>query len=295
MPTEPLTASVHVEARPERVFAYFTEPEAMVRWMGDYAVLAAAPGGEFAVNIKGVAVRGRYLEVEPPHRVVISWGHAGSERLPPGASTVEVRLTADGGGTRVEITHRGLPEPEATRHKEGWGYFLGRLAVAAAAGRVSRGWVGAIRPIAAAVIRHGDRILVWDDHDPVTGDTVAVPLAGGIEFGETGETAIARELGEEIATTPSRIRYLGLLEDIFVWAGEQRHELYLIYEVELADARIYELDEIEVVEEDGSSYQARWRALSDFGGSARLVPEGLLDLIQRSAGPTGAAAGVERA
>jgi uncharacterized protein YndB with AHSA1/START domain len=126
---EPFTASVHVEAQPERVFAYFTEPEAMIRWMGDYAVLDATPGGEFTVDIGGVPVRGRYLEVEPPHRLLISWGHAGSELLPPGASTVEVRLVAAAGGTEVRIVHSGLPEPEAAKHAQGWPHFLRRLAV----------------------------------------------------------------------------------------------------------------------------------------------------------------------
>ena len=93
MAAEPLTASVHIEATPEQVFEYFTSPEAIVRWMGDYALLQPTPGGAFEVDINGVPVRGRYLEVEPPHRLLISWGHAGSDRLPPGASTVEVRLS----------------------------------------------------------------------------------------------------------------------------------------------------------------------------------------------------------
>jgi uncharacterized protein YndB with AHSA1/START domain len=131
MPADAITAAVHVEARPERVYAYFTEPDAMVRWMGEFARLDATAGGEFAVDIQGVPVRGRYIELEPPHRLVISWGHAGSDRLPPGASTLEVHLRPDGGGTRVEITHRGLPEPEASRHEQGWIHFLGRLAHAA--------------------------------------------------------------------------------------------------------------------------------------------------------------------
>ena len=129
---EPLTASVHVAARPERVFPFFTDPEALVRWMGDYAVLDATPGGEFTVDIGGVPVRGRYLEVQPPHRLLISWGHAGSERLPPGASTVEVRFVAAGDGTRVEIVHSGLPAEEAAKHAKGWPYFLDRLAVESA-------------------------------------------------------------------------------------------------------------------------------------------------------------------
>jgi uncharacterized protein YndB with AHSA1/START domain len=128
---EPLRAAIHIDAEPPQVFAYFTRPEAMVRWMGEFAHLDARPGGEFAVDIRGVPVRGRYLEVDPPTRLLISWGHAGSDRLPPGASTLEVRLTPEHGGTRVEITHRGLPEPEATRHLSGWRYFLVRLAGAA--------------------------------------------------------------------------------------------------------------------------------------------------------------------
>ena len=126
---DPYTASVHVAARPERVFAFFTQPEAMVRWMGDYAVLDATPGGEFTVDIDGVPVRGRYLEIEPPHRLLISWDHAGSERLPPGASTVEVLVTEADGGTRVEIIHSGLPGPEGAKHARGWPHFLRRLAV----------------------------------------------------------------------------------------------------------------------------------------------------------------------
>jgi uncharacterized protein YndB with AHSA1/START domain len=81
-----------------------------------------------------VPVRGRYLEVDPPHRLLISWGHAGSERLPPGASTLEVRLTPAGTGTEVRIIHRDLPEPEASGHARGWPHFLARLELAAAGG-----------------------------------------------------------------------------------------------------------------------------------------------------------------
>ena len=134
MATEPLTASVHIEAAPERVFEHFTSPEALVRWMGDYALLQATPGGAFEVDINGVPVRGRYLEVDPPHRLLISWGHAGSDRLPPGASTVEVRLTPAGGGTRVEIEHRDLPADMGAAFGRGWPHFLQRLAIAAAGG-----------------------------------------------------------------------------------------------------------------------------------------------------------------
>lgn len=132
MAPEPYAASVHIAARPELVFDHFTRPEAIVRWMGDYAVLDPRPGGEFTLDINGVPVRGRYLEVEPPRRLLISWGHAGSKRLPPGASTLEVTLTPEGEGTTVRIVHSDLPEPEARQHAVGWQHFLERLVIAGA-------------------------------------------------------------------------------------------------------------------------------------------------------------------
>jgi ADP-ribose pyrophosphatase YjhB (NUDIX family) len=140
---------------------------------------------------------------------------------------------------------------------------------------------GTIRPLAAAVICQADRILVWEDYDPSSGEVVTVPLAGGIEFGETGEQAIARELGEEIGAIPRHIRFLGVIEDIFEWAGIKRHELYFIYQVDLQCQEVFEAEELTVTESDGTSYVARWRPLTEFRGSARLVPDGLLELIEQ--------------
>jgi len=130
----PYTASVHIDAAPDCVFDYFTKPEAILRWMGDYAVLDPTPGGQFTLDINGVPVRGRYLVVDRPRRLLLSWGHAGSERLPPGASTVEVTLTPRDGGTTVTIVHAGLPAREDRQHRLGWPHFLDRLAIAAAGG-----------------------------------------------------------------------------------------------------------------------------------------------------------------
>ena len=58
--------------------------------------------------------------------------YAGSDRLPPGTSTVEIRFTAERGGTRVELEHRDLPVEERPGHASGWTHYFGRLAVAAA-------------------------------------------------------------------------------------------------------------------------------------------------------------------
>jgi len=126
--------SIEIAAPPESVFEYLTTESGMTAWMGSHADLEPRPDGLFAVDIAGFPIRGRYLRVEHPTRVVVSWGVAGSDDLPAGSSTVEFRLTAVGGGTRVDLTHSGLPEPDLPGHADGWQHFLPRLAVVAAGG-----------------------------------------------------------------------------------------------------------------------------------------------------------------
>lgn len=126
--------SIDIASSPEAVFEYLTTNSGMTAWMGQYADLDPRPGGGFAVDVAGHPVRGEYLHVEHPNRVVISWGFAGSDDLPAGASTVEFRLTEIDGGTRVDLCHSDLPDTEIRGHADGWVNFLPRLAIAGAGG-----------------------------------------------------------------------------------------------------------------------------------------------------------------
>jgi len=123
-----------IAASPETVFEYLTTDDGMTAWMGQHADLDPTPGGRFAVDVAGYPVRGTFLVVDPPRRVVVSWGFTGSEELPAGASTVEFRLTPITGGTRVDLCHSGLPDTEVPGHARGWANFLPRLAIAGAGG-----------------------------------------------------------------------------------------------------------------------------------------------------------------
>ena len=127
-----VTATVQIQASPEVVFEYFTDPALMVEWIGDSAELSPEPGGIFAIDFANDHVRGTYLELDPPHRLVFTWGVAGSDVLPAGSSTVEVVLRADGADTIVELFHRDLPsDEERSKHQGGWIECLARLATAA--------------------------------------------------------------------------------------------------------------------------------------------------------------------
>jgi len=136
--TSVVEREVRVEAEPEVVFPFFTDPEKMVRWLGASAVLDPRPGGVFSVHT-GVDyfLTGEYVAVEPHTRVVFTWGFGSfpdeSNLLPPGASTVEVELVPDGEATVVRLTHRVRAEL-ADFHSVGWEHYLGRLAIAASGG-----------------------------------------------------------------------------------------------------------------------------------------------------------------
>ena len=126
------TASIEIEAPPSRVFGYFTDPSAIIEWIGDHAVLDAQPGGEFTLDIEGIPVRGEYVEVIEPKSIVVSWGHAGSESIPPGSTQVEFSFEPTEAGTRVTVEHRDLPVEHLESHQAGWPMFLGRLREVAA-------------------------------------------------------------------------------------------------------------------------------------------------------------------
>jgi uncharacterized protein YndB with AHSA1/START domain len=127
-PGDPVIASVHIEAPPEKVFAFFVEPERLCEWLARWAQIEPQPGGRLALDIEGTPVRGEVLEIEPGRRLLWAWGHAGSECLPPGSSRVEILFTAEHGGTRVQLTHRDLPDTEVPSHVRGWQLLFTRLA-----------------------------------------------------------------------------------------------------------------------------------------------------------------------
>jgi uncharacterized protein YndB with AHSA1/START domain len=123
---------VRIKARPETIFPFFTDPDKMVKWMGIEVTLEPWPGGVYYCNITGPnRARGAFVAIEPPHRVVYTFGWEGEgQSVPPGSSTVEVTLTTDGDHTIVRLRHSGLPVETGGSHVEGWEHYLDRLAAA---------------------------------------------------------------------------------------------------------------------------------------------------------------------
>ncbi len=125
-----------VEARPETVFSYFTDSSRYARWMGVEATLDPRPGGIYRVLVpQGHTTSGEFLEVDPPRRLVYSFGWEGHPDVPPGSTTVEVTFTEEGNATIVRLIHTGIPTAEdAAIHTTGWDRYLDRLVTAASGG-----------------------------------------------------------------------------------------------------------------------------------------------------------------
>jgi uncharacterized protein YndB with AHSA1/START domain len=136
--TTSVQREIAIDASPETVWEFFVDPDKAVRWMGTAAELDPRPGGTYRVEVlPGEIALGEFVEVDPPHRVVWTWGwdESSTSAVSPGSTTIEVELVPQGERTLLRFTHRDLPDADSTdRHAHGWEHYLGRLRVAAAGG-----------------------------------------------------------------------------------------------------------------------------------------------------------------
>ena len=134
--TTALERTISIAASPETVWEFFVDPEKLTRWKGMKADLDPTPGGIYRCEvIPGHTARGEFVEFDPPHRLVFTWGWENESAVPPGTSTIEVELTPEGNGTSLHFVHRDLPSAESVEsHAHGWDHYLPRLEIAAAGG-----------------------------------------------------------------------------------------------------------------------------------------------------------------
>lgn len=124
----------------ERVFAAWTSAEALKRWHApeDAIVLDAGVdfrvGGRYHVQMRGTdgslhLVAGRYREIEPPRRLVLTWRWESNPDATESLVTVE--FLERGGETEIVLTHEGLTTAQDRQgHRHGWVGCLEKLAAA---------------------------------------------------------------------------------------------------------------------------------------------------------------------
>ena len=122
-------------APPEEVFAAWTDPVAVARWMcpgtieETKAELDVRVGGRMRIFMRGsdheIDHVGEYVVVDPPRRLAFTWNSPETK----GASLVTVVLEPQGQDeTELTLTHERLPDEEAVQnHTRGWNACLALL------------------------------------------------------------------------------------------------------------------------------------------------------------------------
>ena len=131
-----LTLRRTINAPVETVYAAWTDPELLRRWLapGDAAVARAVAepvvGGTILIEMRGAdgarwLTRGLYREVVPNRRLVHTWCWEGSDV----ESLVTVELEPESAGTtRLTLTHSRFAQAEARdKHEQGWTGCLAKL------------------------------------------------------------------------------------------------------------------------------------------------------------------------
>ena len=101
------------------------------------------------------------------------------------------------------------------------------------------------------------RALVGKAFDKVKDKTFYSPLGGSLDFGETAEQAIRREMREEVHSDLKNLRLLEVVENLFTFEGKKGHEIEFMYSGDLVREELYGMDSIHV-RESTYEFEAEW-------------------------------------
>jgi uncharacterized protein YndB with AHSA1/START domain len=89
---------------------------------------APRPGDAFHLELDGTVIAGRYIEVDPPHRLVIAWERQGTDNAMPTPALIEITLTPKGDGTTLRVQFSGLSAEDVAFYGQLWARQLERIA-----------------------------------------------------------------------------------------------------------------------------------------------------------------------
>lgn len=120
-----LDRTIEIRATPDTVFGYFTDSARWASWWGAGSSIDPRPGGPLVIRYPdGTEVRGEVLDINPPRRIVFTYGYASGQMIAPGGSRVTIDLEATADGTRLTLTHEFADAAVRDQHVQGWRYQL---------------------------------------------------------------------------------------------------------------------------------------------------------------------------
>ena len=95
-------------------------------------------------------------------------------------------------------------------------------------------------------------------------------LGGSIEKGETAEEAVRRELREEINMEIENLEFLKVVENIFTYAGEKKHEIVFMFKGKPSIKNL-DKDKVTHVIEEGYEFDIKWVKISELLNGPKIL------------------------
>ena len=129
-----------------------------------------------------------------------------------------------------------------------------------------------IRIKAMCLFTHQGKTLASKGFDEKKGETFYRGIGGSVDFRETSEGAMIREIKEELGCEAENLELLTVAENVFTYNGENRHQIIFLYKADLSNKDLYKQNKIHIVE-PYSEFDAEWVPIEDIlSGKAILYP-----------------------
>ncbi len=129
------------------------------------------------------------------------------------------------------------------------------------------------------IVRNNKEVLVGMGYDEIKQEHFGRMVGGGMNFGETGEEGVRREIREELHSELENLTFITIVENIFSYDGNDRHQIIFLYKGDLVNKDLYAMEKIPIV--DTTSFDAVWLPFQDVkDGKVKLYPQFDLDLLE---------------
>lgn len=127
------------------------------------------------------------------------------------------------------------------------------------------------------ISRPRDGALLVSEYSGPDADPFHRLLGGQVEFREYAMDAARRELMEEIGQPLGDLEMLGIIENLFTWQGQDRHEIVFVFRAAFEDPAAYEIAEQDIRDESGGHTRVIWRSRT--AGAPPLYPDGVAGML----------------
>jgi uncharacterized protein YndB with AHSA1/START domain len=93
---------------------------------------APRPGNPFHLDLDGPLIVGHYIEVDPPHRVLIRWDRQGAGTATSTPTFIEIMLTPTGDRTNVKVESSDMSAENPAFYQQLGARYLDRILAALA-------------------------------------------------------------------------------------------------------------------------------------------------------------------